>query len=207
MSQDSSADSYLSLAREVEIEIVVRKSRFKTFARRVLSENEAEEYLDKLRSTYRDATHHCYGYIISGDPGEITRFNDDGEPSGTAGRPILATLQGADLSNAICVVVRYFGGTKLGVGGLTHAYSDAATQAVGSAKIIRYYLTETFRLGFSYDLTGAVERLVTSFEAEVIERKFEEHNVLVCKVRKNLAQGFTEKFRDITRGKGVVSSG
>lgn len=207
MSQDGKSDSYLSLAREVEIEIVVRKSRFKTFARRILSENEAEEYLDKLRSTYGDATHHCYGYIISGDPGEITRFNDDGEPYGTAGRPILAALQGADLSNVICVVVRYFGGTKLGVGGLTHAYSDAATQAVGSAKIIRYYLTETFRFSFSYELTGAVERLVTSFEAEVTEREFGEHNVLVCKVRKNLAQEFTEKFRDITRGKGVVSSG
>jgi len=206
MTNNNRSDSYLSIKREVISEIVVRKSRFIAYIHPVITKESAEKYLVKIREEYKDATHHCYAYVIFGDVGEISRSNDDGEPSGTAGKPILNVLKGNDLSNAICVVVRYFGGTKLGVGGLTHAYADAAKLAMEKADIVTCFLTGTVKLVFSYETTGAVERLFSSFDVTVNERQFGEKNEAVCSIRLSRLDEFLDQFRDVTSGKGEVET-
>ncbi|MCH7782755.1 YigZ family protein [candidate division KSB1 bacterium] len=206
MKNNKKLDSYLSIDKEVKNEITVRKSRFIAYINPVTAKETAEEYLKNLRETYRDATHHCYAYVISGDSGETTRSNDDGEPAGTAGKPILNVLQGNNLSNVICVVVRYFGGTKLGMGGLTHAYADAVKSAVEEAKIVTRYLTGTVKLVFSYDATGAVERLFSTFDVTVTERQFGEKNTAVCSIRLSRFDEFLVQFRDVTSGKGEIKN-
>lgn len=205
MKNNKKSDSYLSINKEVKTEITVRKSRFIAYINPAASRESAEEYLKKLREIYRDATHHCFAYIISGDSGETTRSNDDGEPAGTAGKPILNVLQGNDLSNVICVVVRYFGGTKLGVGGLTHAYADAVKSAVEEAEIVTRYLTGTVKLVFSYETTGRVERLFSSFDVTVNERQFGEKNEAVCLIRLSRFDEFLDQFLDVTSGKGEIN--
>ena len=204
MKNNKKSDSYLSIDKEVKNEITVRKSRFIAYINPVTSKETANEYLKKLRETYRDATHHSYAYVISGDSGETSRSNDDGEPAGTAGKPILNVLQGNNLSNVICVVVRYFGGTKLGVGGLPHAYADSAKSAVGKAEIVTRYLTGTVKLVFSYESTGPVERLFSTFDVAVTERQYGEKNTALCSIRTSRLDEFLDQFRDVTSGKGEI---
>ena len=122
-------DSYRTLFREGSAEFIEKKSRFIGYASPAETEEQALAFLEKVRAMHREASHHCYAYII-GQHGERTRFSDDGEPSGTAGKPILEILQGRELCNCICVVVRYFGGTLLGTGGLVRAYSQRDRKSV-----------------------------------------------------------------------------
>ncbi len=105
---------------------IINKSKFITFLFKISSIDEANKYLDDLKEEYKDATHVCYGYIID----NVERFSDDNEPSGTAGMPILNVLKKNELTNVLCVVVRYFGGIKLGAGGLTRAYTKSVTECL-----------------------------------------------------------------------------
>ena len=197
-------DRYFTVARGVSAEISVKQSRFIAYLSPAAAEPDAESFLDTLRRRYHDATHHCYAYVAGLPEERIERFNDDGEPSGTAGRPILNVLLGKNIGNAVCVVVRYFGGTKLGVGGLSRAYGDAASAAVGKATVVTRYVTEPVTLTFPYDLTGAVEHLLTEFSVTGVERTFGEAAGLTCAVRRSDVQAFREKFRDITRDRGTI---
>ena len=204
MFYDGSDDSYLTVAHEVKAEITVRKSRFKAFIKPAASEGEAEQYLQALKKLYRDATHHCYAFMINNEAGRTVRLSDAGEPAGTAGRPILTALEGRKLSNVVCVVVRYFVGTKLGSGGLTRAYADAAKEALESAEFVERFVTDTVRLRFPYELTGSVEGLIASFRVSILQRDFGETNEITCAVRKNKVEDFLNRFRNITHGRGIV---
>ena len=204
MTQDSYGDSYLTLAEEVKAEITVRGSRFIAFISPVETEPDAVQYLKSLKATYHDATHCCYAFIIRSETGHIYRSSDAGEPAGTAGKPILAKLKGHKLSNVICVVIRYFGGTKLGVGGLARAYAESVNTALQCGEIVSRFVTGTIRLMFPYEMTGAVERLIAEFNAAIIQREFGEANIVTCSIRKNRLEEFSAQFQNITRGKGNV---
>ena len=128
-------EAYTTLAREAEAEIMEKRSRFIATVKPVETEAEALAFLEGLRKTYWDATHNVYAYIL--EENNIMRYSDDGEPSGTAGLPVLDMLKKEGLTNLIVVVTRYFGGILLGTGGLVHAYSKSA-KAVGSYKHARY---------------------------------------------------------------------
>ena len=135
-------DEYLTLLRAAQDEYIVQKSRFLCDAAPCETEEEALAFLQDKRTRYRDATHHCYAYIIGENQG-IIRYSDDGEPGGTAGMPILDVLRSARLVNCCAVVVRYFGGTLLGTGGLVRAYTKGCQIAVQAAGIVR--MEWTFR--------------------------------------------------------------
>ncbi|WP_296404459.1 YigZ family protein [Psychrobacter sp.] len=126
--------TYQTLSKPVTAQLDIKKSQFITYAYPVLSREKAMFHVEQLREKYPDARHHCWAYII-GDPNNTTSagFDDDGEPSGTAGKPILNVLQHKNLGNIIIIVVRYFGGIKLGAGGLTRAYSGSAQAVVDAA--------------------------------------------------------------------------
>jgi len=174
MPQEANGDSYLTLAEEVKAEITVRGSRFIAFISPVETEPDAVRYLKSLKATYHDATHCCYAFIVRSETGYTYRSSDAGEPAGTAGKPILATLQGHKLSNVICVVIRYFGGTKLGIGGLARAYAESVNTALHCGEIVPRFVTGTISCEFPYEMTGVVERLIAEFNATIIQREFGE---------------------------------
>ena len=133
-------DSYLTLSHETEDEYTVQKSRFIGSAFPCHSEEAATTYIQKIKSQYRDANHHCYAYIIGENMG-IMRYSDDGEPGGTAGQPILSVIKGASIVNCCIIVTRFFGGLLLGTGGLVRAYTQAAQNVLKAAGIIRMEMT------------------------------------------------------------------
>ncbi len=142
---------YKTVYRGGEGEITEKKSRFIANVVPVSSEEEAEEFIESMKKKYWDARHNCYAYII-GERGEIKRFSDDGEPGGTAGKPILEVLSGEGVTNAAIVVTRYFGGTLLGTGGLVRAYGAAAKEGLSASAVINKI--PGMRLSITTDYTG-----------------------------------------------------
>ncbi len=148
-----------------------RGSKFLSFAFPVVNENEIKKKLDDLRREYHDARHHCYAWVLGRDK-ENFRANDDGEPSSTAGKPILAQINKNDLTNVLVVVVRYFGGTLLGTGGLINAYREAAAMALADAEIITRTIDEVFTLKFPYTSLNMVMKVLDLEEVVQTEQDF-----------------------------------
>lgn len=147
---------------------VVNKSRFITFLYKANNLDEVNNYLDDIKKDYKDATHRCYAYIVD----NVKRFNDDGEPGGTAGMPILNVLESNDLNYVLCVVVRYFGGVKLGAGGLVRAYTNSVTSTLSQANIVELQKGYKVKITFNYDLVKSIDNLVK--ETDVLNKEFNE---------------------------------
>ena len=155
-------DTYRTLANPSEGLYKEKGSKFLAFAFPVHSTEDVKGHLDRLRKEYFDARHHCYAYIL-GPTKEALRANDDGEPSGTGGRPIYGQLLSADLTDTLIVVVRYFGGILLGASGLANAYKTAARDAIDHATIIEKTIDIRYRLHFEYAAMNDVMRIVKDF--------------------------------------------
>lgn len=147
-------------------------SRFIAYAYPVATEEQIREILSGLKEKYYDARHHCYAWRLGADKKRF-RANDDGEPSSTAGKPILGQLQSCDLTNILLVVIRYFGGIKLGVSGLINAYRQAAADALQNAVIVEKTVDEKIRIRFTYLVLNEVMRIVKEMEPEILERDFQ----------------------------------
>ncbi len=147
-------------------------SRFISLAYPVVNEDEIKEIVSGLKEKYYDARHHCYAWRLGAAKTHF-RANDDGEPSSTAGKPILGQIQSNDLTNVLIVVVRYFGGIKLGVSGLINAYREAAADAIANAVIVEKTVNEQVRIQFSYLAMNDVMKIVKEEAPEVLERNFE----------------------------------
>ena len=165
-------NGYLTAAGYGEAEIEDKRSRFLAHVRPVSSETEAKAFLEAVRAKYPDATHHVYAYLLR--EGNILRWSDDGEPGGTSGQPTLNVLQGAGLTDVICVTARYFGGTPLGSGGLVRAYSSAARAALNAAGTARMTLWREGAFRCSYARYERLCRLLTDRGARVEESSFGE---------------------------------
>lgn len=165
-------DEYRTIATPAEAALRERSSKFLAYAWPVLNEDEAKEHLDALRKKYYDATHHCYAWRL-GPRGESWRANDDGEPGGSAGRPILGQMLSADVTDCMIVVVRYFGGTKLGMPRLIAAYKDAATEVLAAATIIERTVDETLDIEFPYPVLNDVMRVVKEMEPRIEAQNFD----------------------------------
>ena len=146
-------------------------SKFLSFAYHVKTEEEIKAHLEALRKQYYDARHHCYAYII-GLKDQTYRANDDGEPNHSAGDPILGQIRSKGLTNCLVVVVRYFGGTKLGVGGLISAYKIAAEDALDKVEVIKIYAQTRFSISFGYEQTTEVERALAEFEVDYEDKMY-----------------------------------
>jgi uncharacterized YigZ family protein len=146
-------------------------SKFLSFAFPIKGEEEIHHHLQTLRTQYYDARHHCYAYII-GLKVQAYRANDDGEPNHSAGDPILGQIRSKNLTNCLVVVVRYFGGTKLGVGGLISAYKIAAEDALAKAEILTIHSLSRLSLSFDYNVTSAVEQILGGFQLIYIDKEF-----------------------------------
>jgi len=158
-----------------------KNSKFLAFCYPVSSQEEIRAWLDHLKKHYHDARHHCYAWRLGADM-ELFRMNDDGEPSGSAGTPILGQIQSRHLSNILVVVVRYFGGTLLGVGGLIRAYRSAASDALDQAVIIEKKVCKKIKLEFAYERMNLVMKLIKDLELSYEDPQFD----LSCTLTLNL---------------------
>lgn len=149
-----------------------RGSKFLAFAYPVRDEKEIRLHLDTLRKDYHDARHHCYAWRLGAEKA-LYRVNDDGEPSGSAGKPILGQMLSKDLTDILVVVIRYFGGTLLGVGGLINAYRSATADAFGQARIIECRVEERMRLEFGYDRMNAVMKSIKDLQLKFEDQHFD----------------------------------
>ncbi len=152
-------------------------SKFLAFAYPVYSEDEIKQILDNLRKEYYDARHHCYAWRL-GPEGEPYRINDDGEPGGTAGKPIHGQLLSHNLSNILIVVIRYFGGVKLGVSGLIHAYRTAASDAIEQGRILSKTVNEVYQIQFDYLAMNEVMKVIKDHNLQVSNQQFD----LACRL-------------------------
>ncbi|MDC3412217.1 YigZ family protein [Aquibacillus sp. 3ASR75-11] len=149
-------NSYLTVKRDGSDEITIQKSRFIGYVRRVETEAEAQAFIQEIKRKHRDATHNCSAYMI-GEHDQIQKANDDGEPNGTAGVPILEVLKMKKLKDTAVVVTRYFGGIKLGAGGLIRAYSSTTSHAISAAGIVKRQLMQEMNVTVGYSLLGKLE--------------------------------------------------
>lgn len=164
-------NEFLTIAGPTEGFYKEKGSKFLAFAYPVQDEEAIKPLLESLRKQYHDARHHCYAYIV-GLKEQLYRANDDGEPNHSAGSPILGQIRSKGLTNCLVVVVRYFGGTKLGVGGLINAYKIAAEDALAKADFIRVYSKTRFVVSFGYEQTAEVERALNEFQIDYVEKSY-----------------------------------
>ena len=186
-------DSYLTIAAPAEAIYKERSSKFLTYAYPVESEEEIKELLDALRKEYYDATHHCYAYRL-GPQGDLFRANDDGEPSGTAGKPILGQLLSANITNCLVVVVRYFGGTKLGVSGLIQAYKESTAEVLAVSDIIEKTVDRVIRVDFSYISMNGVMRVIKEMSPRIDEQLFDNLCTMRLRIREREADQLIAKL-------------
>ncbi len=189
-------DSYLTISGPAEAIYKERSSKFLTYAYPVESEEEIKELLDALRKQYYDATHHCYAYRL-GPQGEQFRANDDGEPSGTAGKPILGQLLSAKVTNCLVVVVRYFGGTKLGVSGLIQAYKESTAEVLAVSNIIEKTVDKIITIDFSYISMNGVMRVVKEVNPHIEEQVFDNLCTMRLRIRESEADQLIAKLLKI----------
>lgn len=168
-------------------------SKFLAFAYSVDSEAEIKEKIEHLRKKYFDATHHCFAWILGPDKDRF-RAVDDGEPNHSAGDPILGQIRSKSLTNVLVVVVRYYGGVKLGVGGLIQAYKLAAEEALSNSKIIEREVTEKFLIRYPYDETPEVMKLIKDFDVKILNQEFAEDCLLEAQVKLKEKDEFMNKI-------------
>ncbi len=171
-------------------------SKFIALAFQVENEQDAKEVLTTAKKKYHDARHHCYAYRIIPEK-EFSRSSDDGEPSGTAGKPILNQLRSFELFNVMIIIVRYFGGTKLGVSGLIKAYKAAARDVIQNNKIVKSYITSQIELAFEYPIMNQVMRVIKEENIKVIEHDFATNCKIIVEIKKNKKKIALEKFQKI----------
>ena len=187
-------DVYKTIEGNAECIYKQLSSKFLTYAYHVTSEEEIKTHLEALRKTYYDATHHCYAWRL-GPKGEQSRANDDGEPSSTAGKPILGQLLSREVTDCLIVVVRYFGGTKLGVPGLIAAYKEAAANAIEAAKVIEKTVDRHLTIDFPYLVMNDVMRVIKDEQPRITGQEFDNLCTMHLTIREGRAEILIEKLK------------
>lgn len=174
-----------------------KRSKFLAFAHHVTTENEVKELLQAYKKKYYDARHCCYAYMLGADR-SVFRANDDGEPSSTAGKPILGQINAHELTDILIVVVRYFGGTKLGTSGLIVAYRTAAEAAIENAQIETRYVEDIIDYSFTYPLLNEVMRVVKELEPRIVSQTFDNTCHISLAIRKSQAAELRQRLQQLS---------
>jgi len=189
-------DSYQTVKAPTEGIFRDRGSKFIAYASRVFSEADVKEQLELVKKEHPKARHHCYSYRLGLDKHRY-RANDDGEPSGTAGRPILGQIDSFGLTNVVVIVVRYFGGTKLGVPGLINAYKTATVEALSAAEIEERTVDVLVKLAFGYPVMNKVMQLIKRTDCEVLIKNFEAEASIELAVRRDLSERLLAELGEV----------
>jgi len=182
-------DNYKTIETTSEGIYKEKGSKFIAYAFPVTCEEDIKDEISRLKKEYYDARHHCYAYMLGADKKDF-RANDDGEPSSTAGKPILGQILSSDLTNILIVVIRYFGGTKLGVSGLIHAYKTAAQDAIANAQIIEKTVNDIYDIHFDYLVMNDVMRIIKEEQPLQIDQDFN----LTCRITLSIRQSEVDKI-------------
>ena len=198
--------AYLVPARELEIEARVLNSRFISSIRAAQSRKEAERYLDAIQKRYPDAAHHVPAFIIGHGSTVLAHTSDDGEPSGTAGRPALSVLKGSGLGDTVLVITRYFGGTKLGTGGLVKAYGDAAREAVRQVPKARKIKADLLQADLEYSVYEHLLKIIRDHGGSIQQQTFQADVSLIFLLPRGAFSDFQRQFNTLTRGQGGLET-
>lgn len=182
------------------IEFEIEKSRFICYLNRAFNEEEAKAYILRIKKLHPNATHHCSAFLI-GEHSELQRNNDDGEPSGTAGVPMLESLRMNKMNDIVAVVVRYFGGIKLGAGGLIRVYSKSVSEAIKLAPLTDKVLTYKYSLTFSYDLIGKLDYFLAHHDTEILNKEYDERVTYVYRSR---SDDLNDAIQEIASGSAEI---
>ncbi len=190
------SDSFFTISAPAQTLYKEKSSKFLTYAYPVESEEEISAHLDVLRKEHYDATHHCYAWRL-GAKGERSRANDDGEPSSTAGKPILGQLLSREVTNCLVVVVRYFGGTKLGVSGLIEAYRDSTAQVLDEADIVERTVDVRVRIAFSYVVMNGVMKVIKELQPKIQSQEFDNLCTMELSIRESQSEIMISKLEKV----------
>lgn len=199
-------EQYVTIKQTGEHEIVIDKSRFICSASRAETEEEAQSFIAQIKKKHNQATHNCSAYVI-GERDQHQKANDDGEPSGTAGVPMLEVLKKRRLKNTVVVVTRYFGGIKLGAGGLVRAYGSSVSEALQAIGVVERTLATLVDCTISYSQLGKVENLLTQENYQIYEKNFTENVVLTVFVDQNDLDTFEAWLIEMTNGQVALKRG
>jgi len=194
------SDSFFTVSQLAEGIYKDRGSKFLAFVFPVKTTQEIKEKIDYLKKEHPSAVHHCYAWRLGADKSAF-RTNDDGEPSGTAGKPIYSQILSKDLTNVLIVVVRYFGGSLLGVPGLINAYKTSAADALENTQIVEQYVVEEYSISFGEEDISQVMHLLKSHDASIVSRNYEDKHILVYRIRKQFALALEEKLKALYKTK------
>ncbi len=184
-------------------EIIINKSRFIGYSMPIESEKDALDFIDKIKTEHRDATHNVYAYVL-GESNNVQKFSDDGEPSGTAGIPVLEVIKKEDLRNVVVVVTRYFGGIKLGAGGLIRAYTKGAKIGLEAGIIVEKVLHHKLKVRISYSLYGMMENFLNTQGYIVDDIQYDDAVNIYVYVKFSEVERFINTVRDMTSGNADI---
>ena len=196
-------DAYHTVYRGGSGEIVEKKSRFIAEVFPVTSEEEAMQYLEEARKRYWDARHHCWAYVLGRNP-SAERMSDDGEPAGTAGKPILEVIRGRQITDVLVIVTRYFGGTLLGTGGLVRAYTASAAEGLKHSEIITRFHGFKLRIAADYTSLGKIQYLLAQREICILESMYTDKVELIVLVPDEEEGALFKEIMDGTNGQAVL---
>ena len=199
------SDTYLTVARNGTAEIEVKRSRFIATLERVGTEEEARAVVERIRKQHWDARHHCSAFVLGPDAA-VSRSSDDGEPSGTAGAPMLEVLRGHQVSDVVAVVTRYFGGVLLGAGGLVRAYSDAVRAGLAEVGVRPRHLLQLYDVAADHADAGRLENDLRARGVQVLGTDYAERALLHVAVRTAQAEGLLATLAELTGGAAAVTS-
>lgn len=192
-------DSYKTIKEKIVGEgyYTEKRSKFLAFAHHVESADEVKEIIKQYRKKYYDARHVCYAYMLGSDRLEF-RANDDGEPSSTAGKPILGQINSQELTNILIIVVRYYGGVNLGTSGLIVAYREAAADAIAHSEIEERLVEEIITYSFTYPMMNDVMRIVKDMEPRIVSQQFDNTCEIKLAIRKSMAEQLRERLKKLS---------
>lgn len=189
------SDTFNEIKQEAESALREKGSKFLAFSFLVKNESEVKQKLQSIKQKFPDATHHCYAYIL-GEGQEAQRANDDGEPGNSAGRPILRAIISAELTNVLVVVVRYFGGTMLGIPGLILAYGDSAKSVLLLSEKVQKIQEDFFEIIANFEHEQSIHQLMKPYDYRVVNREYLEGVVYIVAIRRNQAMQFLSKAEE-----------
>ena len=197
-----SINGYIRVKNSIEKEIIIEKSRFICYTKMVETEDDAKAFIDEIRKKHAFATHNCYAYVVEG--GNVARFSDDGEPQGTAGIPMLEVLKNRGLKDTAVVVTRYFGGIKLGAGGLVRAYSSCTSLGLDQAGFEENVLSNVYKISFGYEKYSLFLKFIEKYKQKTIYSDFAEGVVVKIAIPSSEVD-FCEKLTDYFLGKVEIN--
>ncbi|MFS8631078.1 MAG: YigZ family protein [Bacillales bacterium] len=197
---------YFTVKGYGETEIVIQKSRFIAYVNRAETEEEAQEFIQSIKKKHWNATHNCSAYV-AGENDQFQKANDDGEPSGTAGVPILEVIKKKQLKDTVVVITRYFGGIKLGAGGLIRAYSKAASEGIRAAGVVKRKLMRVMHTKLDYNWLGKVENELRSSVYTIKDIHYLDKVEFEVFVEENQTENFIKWMTELTNGQGEITEG